>query len=94
MTKTKYGNRYQCFKCWCKFYDLSKPKVICPKCGVDQAEAPRHEKSSHGAAHRAAVIPPVEELLEEVVPEAEGEEEIILDEGEVPLEIEGEEEEF
>ncbi|MBI3814629.1 MAG: FYDLN acid domain-containing protein, partial [Nitrospinae bacterium] len=24
MTKSKYGNRYQCFKCGCKFYDLNK----------------------------------------------------------------------
>ncbi|MBI3599483.1 MAG: FYDLN acid domain-containing protein [Nitrospinae bacterium] len=92
MTKSKYGNRYQCFKCGCKFYDLNKPKSICPKCGADQAEAPRHEKPSHGAAHRAAIIPPVEELLEEAIPVAEGEEELILDEGEVPLEIEEEEE--
>ncbi len=91
MTKSKYGNRYQCFKCGCKFYDLNKSKAVCPKCGADQSEAPRQEKPSHGAVHRDVVMPPEEELLEETIPGAEGEEDLILDEGEVPLEIEEEE---
>lgn len=94
MAKNKYGNRYQCFKCGCKFYDLNRPNALCPKCGADQMEAPRQERPSHGAAHRAAIIPPAEELLEEAIPEAEVEDELMQDEGEVPLDIEEGEEEF
>ena len=34
------GRKHTCFKCGAKFYDLKKPKALCPKCGADQAEAP------------------------------------------------------
>lgn len=37
-THTKWGNKFTCFKCGCKFYDLNRPLAICPKCGADQAE--------------------------------------------------------
>lgn len=43
MEKIKLGKKYACFKCGCKFYDLSRPQPICPKCGADQNEAPRQE---------------------------------------------------
>jgi uncharacterized protein (TIGR02300 family) len=38
--KTKLGNRYQCFQCGLKFYDLNRPEPLCPKCGADQRENP------------------------------------------------------
>lgn len=43
MAKKKLGNKYVCYQCGCKFYDLSKPKPICPKCGADQNDAPARE---------------------------------------------------
>ena len=30
-----------CFECGAKFYDLNKPDPLCPKCGVDQRNAPK-----------------------------------------------------
>lgn len=30
------GVRYKCYKCDVKFYDLNKPRPICPACGEDQ----------------------------------------------------------
>ena len=33
------GNRYECFNCEVKFYDLGKAAAICPACGTNQAEA-------------------------------------------------------
>jgi hypothetical protein len=30
------GTRYKCYKCGTKFYDLEKPKPLCPSCGVNQ----------------------------------------------------------
>lgn len=38
-----YGRKYTCYSCAAKFYDLSKPKAVCPKCGADQADAPEPE---------------------------------------------------
>ena len=34
----KWGKKFICFKCGCKFYDLNKPRPVCPKCGADQSE--------------------------------------------------------
>ena len=34
------GKKYTCFKCTCKFYDLSRPEPLCPRCGADQREDP------------------------------------------------------
>lgn len=39
MTHPKYGERYVCFKCGVKFYDMKRPEPFCPKCGVDQRSA-------------------------------------------------------
>ena len=36
---SKYGLKHTCYQCGCKFYDLNRPRVVCPKCGADQAEA-------------------------------------------------------
>jgi len=37
--KAKLGNRYICFTCGTKFYDLNRDP-LCPECGSDQREAP------------------------------------------------------
>lgn len=34
------GNKYKCFKCECKFYDLGAEEPLCPRCGADQREDP------------------------------------------------------
>ncbi len=34
MAKKKLGEKYVCYQCGCKFYDLSRPQPICPKCGA------------------------------------------------------------
>ena len=38
--KAKLGNRYTCYQCGCKFYDLNRPVPTCPECSADQREAP------------------------------------------------------
>ena len=40
MAAKDLGNKYSCFKCSTKFYDLKKPVPSCPKCGADQRDAP------------------------------------------------------
>lgn len=39
-----FGEKYVCYSCGAKFYDLGKPEPRCPKCGADQREAPRQTK--------------------------------------------------
>jgi hypothetical protein len=34
------GNKYICFQCGTKFYDLRRPEPLCPKCGANQKNAP------------------------------------------------------
>ncbi len=41
MAHPKFGNRYTCFECATKFYDMNKPKPECPKCGANQKKAPK-----------------------------------------------------
>lgn len=54
MTHPKYGNRFTCFQCSVKFYDLGKEEPICPKCGADQRKAPKKPSSKPA---KAVVIP-------------------------------------
>lgn len=30
------GTRYKCYKCETSFYDLQRPRPVCPSCGEDQ----------------------------------------------------------
>lgn len=39
MAEIKLGNKYDCFNCGAKFYDLGRGTAVCPKCGADQKDA-------------------------------------------------------
>lgn len=39
MAEIKLGNKYDCFNCGTKFYDLGRGTAVCPKCGADQKDA-------------------------------------------------------
>jgi hypothetical protein len=58
MAKKKLGKKYACYECGCKFYDLGKPKPICPKCGADQKKAPQKEVPSAPKAGVASASSP------------------------------------
>jgi len=53
------GEKYVCFSCGAKFYDLGKPEPRCPKCGADQREAPRQVRPRLPAAPEVAEERPV-----------------------------------
>jgi hypothetical protein len=40
LDKAALGQRFTCFDCETKFYDLNKPDPVCPSCGVDQRSKP------------------------------------------------------
>ena len=44
MDIAKLGKRYRCYQCKTLFYDLNRDQAICPKCGADQANAPKPEQ--------------------------------------------------
>jgi len=78
---SKYGTKHTCFGCGGKFYDLNRPVAICPKCGADQATAPKVTAPKVKAAPAAA--PPPDEEPEFVEPE-EGEDVAGLEPDEFP----------
>jgi len=78
MAAKDLGNKFVCFKCQTKFYDMKKPDPLCPKCGADQRESPALKPAPEGrrgrGAARAAVIAPVEPEVEETPVAADEEE--------------------
>lgn len=76
MAAKELGNKFLCFKCNTKFYDLKKPDPICPKCGADQRESPAN-KPSEGRRGRLAAVPKVIAPVEPEEPAvAESEDEV------------------
>ncbi|MBF0275236.1 MAG: FYDLN acid domain-containing protein [Nitrospinae bacterium] len=39
--QSKYGTKFICFQCECKFYDLGRPEAICPQCKANQKDRPK-----------------------------------------------------
>jgi hypothetical protein len=57
MAKKKLGKKYACYQCECKFYDLKRPKPICPKCGANQNEAPKRARPALAKASPTTTAP-------------------------------------
>jgi|SRR5688572_7846338 uncharacterized protein (TIGR02300 family) len=97
MPEIKLGNKFDCYSCGTKFYDLGKSEPICPKCGANQKDASQAETALAAASSRrkrkAEVAKIVE--IEEDEPIADvGDEEMVgpeLEEGELDA-VEEEEE--
>jgi uncharacterized protein (TIGR02300 family) len=70
------GNKYECYSCGAKFYDLGKPQPICPKCGANQKDAAAaakaaHETATHRRRRKEEVVRTPDEEGEESTPFAE-----------------------
>jgi uncharacterized protein (TIGR02300 family) len=52
MPELKLGNKYECFNCATKFYDLGKNEPLCPKCGANQKDASQAESPTVSQAAR------------------------------------------
>ena len=81
LDKSKLGNRYSCFACGTKFYDLNQSPATCPECSASQEDAPTRDKVrealGRGPARTKKEAPPEEEKVESpeveaAVLEAEG----------------------
>jgi uncharacterized protein (TIGR02300 family) len=76
MAARDLGNKFTCYKCSAKFYDLKKPAPICPKCGADQREQPVVKPNERRRAARAAEpVEPVAAAVDETDEEEEDEDE-------------------
>jgi uncharacterized protein (TIGR02300 family) len=94
MPELKLGNKFECFSCATKFYDLGKSEAICPKCGANQKDASHSETPAASQASRrrrkaelaksldVEESEPIEDLDEEIVPDAIEGAEIATDEEE------------
>ncbi len=67
------GNKFICFKCSSKFYDMKKPDPICPKCGSDQRESPAN-RPAESRRGRLAAVPKIIEPIEPAAPASEEDE--------------------
>jgi hypothetical protein len=43
---SRLGQKWGCFKCGAKFYDLNQPEPRCPKCGTDQRTRPKDQPAT------------------------------------------------
>jgi uncharacterized protein (TIGR02300 family) len=99
MPEIKLGNKFDCFSCGTKFYDLGKSESICPKCGANQKDA--HQGDSTAASQatrrkRKAEVAKVVEIEEEEPIADIGDEEMVgpvVDLEDDEIEVEEEEEE-
>jgi uncharacterized protein (TIGR02300 family) len=85
MTDIKLGNKYDCFNCGAKFYDLGKGTSVCPKCGADQKDAGDKNKPLMSQAvrrrRRAELAAPEEaevEVADAEVAAIDGEDELVV----------------
>ena len=44
---SKLGNKFTCWSCATKFYDLNKPGPKCPKCGANPEDDPKKGQSQN-----------------------------------------------
>ena len=51
--RARLGQKWACFSCGRKFYDLNREEPICPRCESDQRNAPPPEKRRIGAKKKA-----------------------------------------
>jgi hypothetical protein len=88
---SKFGRKFTCWKCSTKFYDLNKPKALCPKCGADPEDDPN---KGIAIAPAAAFGDDAVEDVEEEIPEDLGDDEELEDEGADEAEPAAPDEEF
>lgn len=68
MAKPEWGNRFVCFSCGCKYYDLNRPEPLCPRCGADPREAVLVSRT-HPRQARESTGPEEEEVDQDIIDE-------------------------
>lgn len=76
------GNKHTCLSCEARFYDLGRSPIICPKCGTEYIEPVRPPPVARSPRRGWAAKNAAEPLPEAEAPEAEAEDEELLDDSE------------
>jgi len=71
--KAKLGQKWNCYSCQAKFYDMNKVDPHCPKCGADQRQSPAFEKPKRSRAKKPAAAPAPKKAVKPPPPIEEGE---------------------
>jgi hypothetical protein len=95
LNPTKLGNKFECYNCSTRFYDLGKSEAICPKCGANQKDS---DRGDHGTAttstRRKRKVEPVKPIeVDDEVPVDEIPDDAIGEEIEADLATDDDEEE-
>jgi len=85
------GNKYECYSCGAKFYDLGRAEPTCPKCGANQKDAKRQEPSTESSHAKSKKREEVVRLPEEEEIVAPPDDDFPDEEMEVPEGVETEE---
>jgi hypothetical protein len=56
--KERLGQKWVCYSCGARFYDMQKADPLCPKCGVDQRTSPALQAPPTRGRKKAAAPPP------------------------------------
>ena len=91
MAKPELGTKRVCVACGTRFYDLTKVRAVCPKCGTEQPiEQPRPRRTGGNVIeerrpNKPAPAPGMEEAEIEVegVEDVEEEEDVLEDTGDL-----------
>ncbi len=92
--KERLGQKWVCFSCGARFYDLHKPAPLCPKCGVDQRTSPALKAPPTRGRGKKAARPPKKPRPPPVAKEPAKRPKFADDEEEVPASAEEDEEDF
>ena len=79
LDKALLGNRYTCFQCGTKFYDLNREVPTCPDCDADQQEAPIQDLKALLSSRGKPPIHPVDEDEKLDVPDDDDDDDDNLD---------------
>lgn len=56
MAKPEWGQKRQCSSCGCRFYDMARSPILCPKCGATvEPDQPIRSRRGNNAAEKAAL---------------------------------------
>lgn len=89
MAKPEWGQKRTCQSCGCRFYDLTRTPIVCPKCGANvEPDMPFKVRRGSAAAAVEKVVPVA--AVAPVVPDLDADDLVAADEDEEA--VDGEEE--
>ncbi|MDO8605502.1 MAG: TIGR02300 family protein [Phaeospirillum sp.] len=81
MAKPEWGQKRTCQSCGCRFYDMTRTPLICPKCGANvEPEVTFKVRRGSAAAAEAKVVAPV--AINPVIAQIEADDLVAVDDEE------------